>query len=93
MASDEKSGESASALPSLAIVPFKRRFAAPAIVLGLVEIIAVGYPLWAAFDLGNLGADTLVRTALPVAVGACVVWLTAITVWLLPLWCAPTSTR
>jgi len=89
----ERSGDSASALPSLATVPFKRRFAAPAIVLGIVEIIAVGYPLWAAFDLGNLGADTLLRTALPVGVGACVVWLTAITVWLMPLWAAVGARR
>jgi signal transduction histidine kinase len=93
MASDDKPGESASALPSLAIVPFKRRFAAPAIVLGIVELVAVGYPLWAAFDLGSLGADTLFRTALPVGVGACVVWLTAITVWLLPLWSAVAARR
>ncbi|MBV8760895.1 MAG: HAMP domain-containing histidine kinase [Deltaproteobacteria bacterium] len=89
----ERPGESAHALPSLATVPFKRRFAAPAIVLGLVEVLAVGYPLWAAFDLGSLGTGTLLRTALPVGVGACVVWLTAIGVWLLPLWSAVIARR
>ena len=31
-----------------------------------LELIGVGYPLWVAFDLGDLGADTLLRTALPV---------------------------
>ncbi|HSN29823.1 MAG TPA: ATP-binding protein, partial [Kofleriaceae bacterium] len=89
----ERPSESASALPSLATVPFKRRFAAPAIVLGIVEVLAVGYPLWAAFDLGNLGTGTLLRTALPVGVGACVVWLTAIAVWLMPLWSAVVARR
>ncbi len=89
----ERPSESASALPSLATVPFKRRFAAPAIVLAIVELLAVGYPLWAAFDLGNLGTGTLLRTALPVGVGACVVWLTAIAVWLMPLWSAVVARR
>jgi signal transduction histidine kinase len=90
---DARPSESAATLSALVAVPFKRRFAAPAVVLGIAEVIAVGYPLWAAFDLGNLGADTLVRTALPVGVGACVVWLTAIAVWLLPLWSAVAARR
>jgi len=89
----ERPSDSASALPSLATVPFKRRFAVPAIVLAIVEVLAVGYPLWAAFDLGNLGANTLLRTALPVGIGACIVWLTAITVWLMPLWTAVVARR
>lgn len=74
-------------------VPFKRRFATPAIVLALVEILAIGYPLWVAFDLGDLGAETLLRTALPVAIGASIVWLAATTAWLLPLWQAVVARR
>jgi signal transduction histidine kinase len=69
-------------------VPFKRRFVVPAVVLALLEVVAVGYPLWAAFDLGALGAGTLLRTALPVGLGATVVWLVATTTWLVPLWSA-----
>ncbi|MGE5182678.1 MAG: ATP-binding protein [Acidobacteriota bacterium] len=85
--------ESSAALPSLATLPFKRRFVMPAIVLAVLELLAIGYPLWAAFDLGDLGADTLLRTALPVGIGAAVVWWTAITVWLLPLWSAVAARR
>ncbi|MDQ3366073.1 MAG: HAMP domain-containing histidine kinase [Myxococcota bacterium] len=78
---------------ALASVPFKRRFLIPTIVLGIAEILAVGYPLWSAFNLGNLPTDTLLRTALPVAIGACLVWLGAITAWLLPLWEAVVARR
>ncbi|MBL9016200.1 MAG: hypothetical protein JNL83_18575, partial [Myxococcales bacterium] len=74
-------------------VPFKRRFAMPAIVLGVVEILAIGYPLWVAFDLGDLGPETLLRTALPVLIGASIVWLAATTAWLLPLWQAVVARR
>jgi len=85
----------AASSPALAVagVPFKRRFFLPAVILGIVEIIAVGYPLWVAFDLGALGGETLLRTALPVAVGGFVVWLAAITAWLLPLWQAVVARR
>lgn len=82
-----------SAANATAGVPFKRRFLAPALVLGLVEILAIGYPLWVAFDLGDLGAETLLRTALPVGVGASVIWLAATTAWLLPLWQAVVARR
>ena len=78
--------ESAAALSSLAIVPFKRRFVAPGLVLAFLELLAIGYPVWRLFDLGELGADTLLRTALPVCIGAILVWIGAITMWLLPLW-------
>ena len=78
---------------ALATVPFRRRFFLPTIILGLAEIAFVGYPLWNAFDLGKLTGDTLLRTALPVAVGASIVWLGAITVWLLPLWQAVVARR
>jgi signal transduction histidine kinase len=62
-------------------------------VLAVLELIAVAYPLWNAFDLGELGADTLLRTALPVAVGAALVWLGAIAMWFLPLWTAVAARR
>jgi signal transduction histidine kinase len=78
---------------SIAAVPFKRRFALPALILGLAEISFILYPLYAAFDLADLGADTMLRTALPVGVGACIVWLGAIATWLLPLWVAVAARR
>jgi len=90
---DGMSSESSSALPSLATLPFKRRFVVPAVALALLELLAVGYPLWSAFDLGDLGADSLIRTALPVGVVALVVWHVAITMWLLPLWSAVAARR
>jgi signal transduction histidine kinase len=85
--------ESSPAMGSHASVPFKRRFVMPAIVLGIAEVIAIGYPLWVAFDLGSLGADTLLRTALPVAIGGALVWLGAVTMWLLPLYAAVNARR
>jgi len=87
---DSASGSNAFAL---ATVPFRRRFFLPTIVLGLAEIVFVGYPLWNAFDLGAMPGDVLLRTAVPVAVGACLVWLGAITTWLLPLWQAVVARR
>ncbi len=84
---------SGGALSLVQQLPFKRRFLWPAVVLGIVEVLGVGYPLWAAFDLGSVGADTLARTALPVGVGAVAVWLAAITTWLLPLWAAVGARR
>jgi signal transduction histidine kinase len=87
---DSSSGSSTFAL---ATVPFRRRFFLPTIILGIAEILFVGYPLWNAFDLGSMAGDVLLRTALPVAVGACLVWLGAITAWLLPLWQAVVARR
>src|SRR5665647_1272693 len=66
---DSSSGGSTSAL-SLAAVPFKRRFLIPTIVLALAELFAIGYPLWIAFDLGDIGGQTLLGTALPVGIAA-----------------------
>ena len=86
-------GDSSAALSSHATVPFKRRFAMPAVVLGLAELLAVGYPVWVAFDLGALGADTLLRTALPVGVVAIIVGWAATAIWLLPLWSAVSARR
>ena len=68
-------GDSSSALSSLAVVPFKRRFVLPGVLLGFAELLAIGYPLWTGFDLGSLGADTLLRTALPVCIGAILIWV------------------
>jgi len=94
MATDEGQPDaSAASTTALATVPFKRRFLAPAIVLGLAEVVLVGYPLWVQFDLGDLGADILMRTALPVAIGGCVVWLAALVGWFLPLWQAVQARR
>jgi len=87
------SNESATTLPSLATVPFKRRFVMPGLVLAVLELVAVGYPLWVAFDLSSFGADTLLRTALPVGVVAVIVWVAAITTWLWPLWTAVAARR
>ena len=86
-------GDSSPSMPSLATVPFRRRFVLPAVVLAVMELIAVGYPLWIAFDLGSLGVDTLLRTVLPVGVVAVIVWWSAITAWLLPLWTAVSARR
>jgi signal transduction histidine kinase len=90
--SSPDAGGSTSAL-SLVIVPFKRRFFVPAVVLAIAEIIAIGYPLWVAFELGDVSGEMLLGTALPVGIGACVVWLAAITAWLLPLWSAVGARR
>ena len=89
-------GESIAALPSTTasvIVPFKRRFVAPGIALGVLELIGIGWPLWSTFDLGDLGADTLVRTVLPVAIGGIVVWVVAIATWFAPLYQAVAARR
>jgi signal transduction histidine kinase len=85
--------ESLSVMSSFATVPFKRRFVVPAILLGLLEIVAIGYPLWSAFDLGDLGGDMLLRTALPVGIGAGLAWWVAIAMWLMPLWSAVAARR
>ncbi|MBA3454538.1 MAG: HAMP domain-containing protein [Deltaproteobacteria bacterium] len=84
---------SSSSALSLVALPFKRRFLIPAIVLAFAEMFAIAYPLWIAFDLGSIGGETLLGTALPVGIGACVVWMAAITAWLLPLWAAVGARR
>ena len=61
--------ERSSAL-SLVTVPFKRRLALPAFVLAVLELAGVGYPLWVAFELGELPRETLLGTALPAGIGA-----------------------
>jgi signal transduction histidine kinase len=87
--------ESIAAIPAVApsssggstvTVPFKRRFVVPGITLFFLELLGIALPMWTAFDLGDLGADTLVRTLLPVAAGAIAVWVTAMAIWFAPLW-------
>ncbi|HEY5924563.1 MAG TPA: ATP-binding protein, partial [Kofleriaceae bacterium] len=90
---DRAASDSASALPSTATVPFKRRLVMPALVLAGLELLAVGYPVWEVFDLAALGADTLLRTALPVGIVAVIVWWATTTAWLLPLWAAVSARR
>jgi signal transduction histidine kinase len=91
--------DSGTALPAQssgttnAALPFKRRFVMPAVVLAALELLAVGYPVWVAFDLASLGADTLLRTALPVGIVAVIVWWATTTAWLLPLWAAVSARR
>lgn len=86
-------GDSIAALSSFAAVPFKRRFVMPSVVLAILELVAVFYPLWVAFDLADLGADTLLFTALPVGIGCTLVWLGAVAMWLWPLWQAVAARR
>jgi len=78
---------------AVAAVPFKRRFFLPSLVLAVAELAFIAYPLWVAFDLGLLPGETLLRTALPAGVGASLVWLAAITAWLLPLWSTVATRR
>ncbi len=78
---------------SLAALPFRRRFALPGVVLGLAEIVVVGWSLWVAFDFDKLPTDTLMRTALPVGIGAAIIWIVAILVWLSPLYVAVAARR
>jgi signal transduction histidine kinase len=66
-------------------VPFKRRFFAPAVILLAAEVIAVALPLWWLFDLSLIPRAILVRTALPVAIAALLIWSVAVIVWLWPL--------
>ncbi len=66
-------------------VPFKRRFFLPAIILLAAEVIAVALPLWWLFDLSSIPRPILVRTALPVAIAAILVWSVAVIAWLWPL--------
>ncbi|MEO8844717.1 MAG: histidine kinase dimerization/phospho-acceptor domain-containing protein, partial [Kofleriaceae bacterium] len=100
MADDRKTeagvaaSESIAAIPaapsssggSTVTVPFKRRFVMPGISLFFLELLGIALPLWTTFALGDLGADTLVRTLLPVAAGAIAVWVTAMAIWFAPLW-------
>jgi hypothetical protein len=74
-------------------VPFKRLFLVPGLVLGLAELLFVAYPLWVAFDLVALGSDTLLRTALPVGIGAVILWAAATVAWILPLRAAVIARR
>jgi len=93
METERAAGDSSAALSSHATVPFKRRFVMPAVLLGALELLAVAYPIWVAFDFTALGVDTLLRIALPVAVVAIIVWWATTTAWLWPLWAAVSARR
>ncbi len=80
---DEAAAEKAESRGSS--VPFKRRFFAPAIILLTAEVFAVAMPLWWLFDLSSIPRAILVRTALPVAIAAILIWSVAVIVWLWPL--------
>jgi signal transduction histidine kinase len=66
-------------------VPFKRRLIWPGVILGAAEVLLVAMPLWTLFDLGQIGRSVLVRIAVPVIAGAVLVWMAAMTTWLLPI--------
>ncbi|MGE3454254.1 MAG: HAMP domain-containing protein [Kofleriaceae bacterium] len=83
----------ASSAFAVAAVPFKRRFLVPGVVLVFVELFGIGYPVWTAFGLASLPTATLIKTALPVGIGACLVWLAATAAWLLPVWSAVAARR
>jgi signal transduction histidine kinase len=86
-------GDTGSSLGAFGELPFKRLFVMPGLVLGLAELIFIAYPVWVAFDLATLGSDTLLRTAVPVGIGAVIVWLVSLTAWMLPLWSAVAARR
>ena len=91
---EDKKPEAGDSIAALnVIVPFKRRFVVPGITLGVLELLGIGWPLWSTFDLGDLGADTLIRTVLPIAIGGIVVWIFAMAAWFAPLWQAVTLRR
>ena len=92
---ESPSPDASAMLPSAsgAALPFRRRLVVPGIVLAILEICCVGYPLWAAFHVGELGADTMLRTVVPVAIGGVIVWWVAVVSWFLPLWQAVRARR
>src|SRR5262245_57420568 len=75
------------------VVPFKRRLVWPSIILGAAEVVLVAMPLWTLFDLGKVDRSTLLRVALPVVIGAVVVWMAAMTSWLVPIGTAVIARR
>ena len=66
-------------------LPFKRHLFVLGVVMAAAEVLAIGYPLWNMFDLGDLRAGTLVRLGLPVAIGAAIAWTAIVTGWLVPI--------
>jgi signal transduction histidine kinase len=66
-------------------VAFKRRFFLPAVILLAAEAMVVGLPLWWLFDLSAIPRSVLLRTALPVAIAALLIWSAALVVWVWPL--------
>jgi signal transduction histidine kinase len=93
MSVEPPGSDASAAVPAVAVVPFKRRFLIPGMALAGAEAAAIAYPLWRLFDLGELGSDTLLRTVLPVAIGAAILGWAAIATWLVPLWAAVGARR
>jgi len=66
-------------------LPFKRHFLLPGLVMAAAEILLVVLPLWSLFDLGLVDSSILMRVAIPVVIGALLLWSAALTAWLMPV--------
>lgn len=66
-------------------LPFRRHLAVMGVVMAALELLLVGYPLWAMFGLDRLAAGAALRIGVPVAVGATVAWVAITTAWLVPI--------
>ena len=64
---------------------FKRRLIWPGVLLTLAEVIGVVLPLWNIFDLREVETGTLLRTVLPVTIGAIIVWTVSMLAWFAPI--------
>ena len=58
-----------------------------------LELVAVGYPLWVAFDLATSAPTRCCARRFPSGSRARLVWLGAVAMWLLPLWQAVAARR
>ena len=67
-------------------IGFKRHLVAPALVFLLVEVIGIGVPLFALFGDSLGDQTTLLRIAIPMGVGAQLVWWSLSWAWLRPLY-------
>ncbi|MEZ4363255.1 MAG: ATP-binding protein [Kofleriaceae bacterium] len=85
MAHGEGAPKAETAEPHTQAVAFKRRFFLPAVILLAAEVLGVGLPLWWMFDFSSIPNAVLVRTALPVAISAILLWSAAVVVWLWPV--------
>lgn len=67
-------------------IGFKRHLIAPALVFLLVEVVGIGIPLFALFGESLADHTMLLRIAIPMGVGAQVVWWALLWAWLRPLY-------
>ena len=75
-------------------VAFKRHFLLPGVVITAAEVVLVVVPVFNLFpEQQRLATTELLRIAVPVFVGAAILWMAAITSWLAPLQRAIQSTR